>query len=240
MLEYTSNNLRGNMAQRRMFSIGLLESDSFLELSNDSKVVYFYLAIRSDDDGFSKCPKAIKRMLGLNYTAFQTSLNELEKAQLIYIIDGVFVVRHWNKSNRIQKDRYHSTEFKSILNKLILIDKIYYLRDDSNMDTDCIQHVSNMDTDCILSIDKSSVDEERQVELREGVGTSLNEPQSFKEGTELSQKITPEIIKNIDSSHILNDNDINYLCEHIKTNHVNDYVSYVLDYIQDRKLERNL
>lgn len=41
------------MAQRRMFSIGLLESDSFLELSNDSKVLYFYLAIRSDDDGFS-------------------------------------------------------------------------------------------------------------------------------------------------------------------------------------------
>ena len=222
------------MAQRRMFSIGLLESDSFLELSNDSKVVYFYLAIRSDDDGFSKCPKAIERMLGLDDTAFQTSLNELEKSQLIYIIDGVFVVRHWNKSNRIQKDRYHSTEFKSILNKLILIDKIYYLRDDSNMDTDCILSIDKS------SIDKSSVDEERQVELREGVGTSLNEPQSFKEGTELSQKITPEIIKNIDSSHILNDNDINYLCEHIKTNHVNDYVSYVLDYIQDRKLERNL
>lgn len=233
------------MAQRRMFSIGLLESDSFLELSNDAKVVYFYLAIRSDDDGFSKCPKAIKRMLGLDDMAFQTSLNDLEKAQLIYIIDGVFVVRHWNKSNRIQKDRYHSTEFKSILNKLILIDKIYYLRDDSNMDTDCIQHVSNMDTDCILSIDKSSickssVDEERQVELREGVGTSLNEPQSFEEGTELSQKITSEMIKNIDSRHILNNNDIKYLCEYIKTNHLNDYVSYVLDYIQDRKLERNL
>ena len=239
MLEYTSNNLRGNMAQRRMFSIGLLESDSFLELSNDSKVVYFYLAIRSDDDGFSKCPKAIKRMLGLDDMAFQTSLNELEKAQLIYIIDGVFVVRHWNKSNRIQKDRYHSTEFKSILNKLILIDKIYYLRDDSNVDTDCIQHVYNMDTDCILSIDKSStdkssVDEERQAEFREGVGTSLNEPQSFKEGTELYQEITPEMIKNIDSRHILNNNDINYLCEYIKTNHIEDYVSYAIKYIKEK------
>lgn len=231
------------MAQRRMFSIGLLESDSFLELSNDSKVVYFYLAIRSDDDGFSKCPKAIERMLGLDDTAFQTSLNELEKSQLIYIIDGVFVVRHWNKSNRIQKDRYHSTEFKSILNKLILIDKIYYLRDDSNMDTDCIQHVSNMDTDCILSIDKSSidksstdkssVDEERQAEFREGVGTSLNEPQ--KEGTELSQKITPEMIKNIDSRHILNNNDINYLCEYIKTNHIEDYVSCTINHIKEKQ-----
>lgn len=216
------------MAQRRMFSIGLLESDSFLELSNDSKVVYFYLAIRSDDDGFSKCPKAIKRMLGLDDMAFQTSLNELEKAQLIYIIDGVFVVRHWNKSNRIQKDRYHSTEFKSILNKLILIDKIYYLRDDSNMDTDCILSIDKSSTD------KSSVDEERQAEFREGVGTSLNEPQSFKEGTELYQEITPEMIKNIDSRHILNDNDINYLCEYIKTNHIEDYVSCTIKYIKEK------
>lgn len=215
------------MAQRRMFSIGLLESDSFLELSNDSKVVYFYLAIRSDDDGFSKCPKAIKRMLGLDDTSFQTSLNELEKAQLIYIIDGVFVVRHWNKSNQIQKDRYHSTEFKSILNKLILIDKIYYLRDDSNMDTDCILSIDKSSTD------KSSVDEERQAEFREGVGTSLNEPQ--KEGTELYQEITPEMIKNIDSRHILNNNDINFLCERIKNENINDYVSYVIKHIKEKQ-----
>lgn len=221
------------MAQRRMFSIGLLESDSFLELSNDSKVVYSYLAIRSDDDGFSKCPKAIKRMLGLDDMAFQTSLNELEKAQLIYIIDGVFVVRHWNKSNRIQKDRYHSTEFKSILNKLILIDKIYYLRDDSNMDTDCILSIDKSSIGK-SSTDKSSVDEERQAEFREGVGTSLNEPQSFKEGTELYQEITPEMIKNIDSRHILNNNDINYLCEYIKTNHIEDYVSYAIKYIKEK------
>lgn len=229
MLGYILSNLRETMAQRRMFSKELLESDSFLELSNDSKVVYFYLAIRCDDDGFSKCTKVIQRMLGLDDVTFQTSLNELEKANLLYIIDGVSVIRDWKKNNQIQKDRYHSTEFKSILNMLILKDKIYYLKDVSNMDTDCILSIDKS------SIDKSSIDEERQVEFREGVGTSLNEPQSFKEGTELSQKITPEIIQSIDSKHVLNGNDINYLCGYIKDNHIEKYVPCVVEYIKKKK-----
>lgn len=215
------------MAQRRMFSIELLESDSFLDLSNDSKVVYFYLAIRSDDDGFSKCAKAIQRMLGLDDMSFQTALNELEKAQLLYIIDDVFVVRDWKKNNQIQKDRYHSTEFKSILNKLTLKDKIYYLRDVSNMDTECIQHVSNMDTECILSIDKSSkdksskdkssIDEQRQVELREGVGTSLR-----------------ETIKNLDKKNVLKNSDIEYLASTIQDKNESNYVPLVLKYIDEK------
>ena len=222
------------MAQRRMFSKELLESDSFLELSNDSKVVYFYLAIRCDDDGFSKCTKVIQRMLGLDGTSFQTSLNELEKAQLLYIIDDVFVIRDWKKNNQIQKDRYHSTEFKSILNKLVLKDKIYYLGDVSSMDTDCILSIDKSSIGK-YSIDKSNIDEERQVEFREGVETSLNESQSFKEGTKLSQEITSEIIKNIDSKNILNKCDIDFLCEDIKTNHIENYVSHIVEYIQKKQ-----
>ena len=229
MLEYTSNNLRGNMAQRRMFSKEIFESDSFLKLSNNSKVVYVYLSLHSDDDGFSTSIKLVQLMLGLDNTSFQTSLNELEKANLLYIIDGVSVIRDWKKNNQIQKDRYHSTEFKSTSNKLILKDKIYYLKDVSNMDTDCILSIGKS------SIGKSSIDKESKVELREGVETSLNEPQSFKEGTELSQKITPGIIQGIDSKHVLNDNDINYLCGYIKDNHIEKYVPCVLEHIQEKE-----
>ena len=61
-----------------------------------------------------------------------------------------------------------------------------------------------------------------------------SENESAREETKLSQKITSEMIKNIDSRHILNNNDIKYLCEYIKTNHVNDYVSYVIEYIQKK------
>lgn len=86
------------MAQRRMFSKELFESDSFLKLSNNSKVVYVYLSLHSDDDGFSTSIKLVQLMLGLDNTSFQTSLNELEKANLLYIIDGVSVIRDWKKT----------------------------------------------------------------------------------------------------------------------------------------------
>ena len=206
------------MAQRRMFSKELLESDSFLELSNDSKVVYFYLAIRCDDDGFSKCTKMIQRMLGLDDETFHACLNELEKAQLLYVIDDVFVIRDWKKNNQIQKDRYHSTEFKSILNKLVLIDKTYYLRDVSNMDTDCILSIDKS------SIDKSSIDKERQEQLKEGLETPLNE----------QQKII-EIIQSVDDNNILNNSDIEMLVSTIQAMNITDYVPIVAKYIQEKE-----
>lgn len=61
-----------------------------------------------------------------------------------------------------------------------------------------------------------------------------SENESMREETKLSQKITPEIIQNIDSSHILNDNDINFLCEHIKDSRMDNYVPYVVEYIQKK------
>lgn len=60
------------------------------------------------------------------------------------------------------------------------------------------------------------------------------ENESMREETKLSQKITPEMIKNIDSRHILNNNDIKYLCEHIKDSHMDNYVPYVVEYIQKK------
>lgn len=62
-----------------------------------------------------------------------------------------------------------------------------------------------------------------------------SENESVREETKLSQKITKETIKGIDSSHILNDNDIKYICEHIKDSHMDNYVPYVVEYIQKKK-----
>lgn len=62
-----------------------------------------------------------------------------------------------------------------------------------------------------------------------------SENESVREETKPSQKITKEIIQDIDKKHILDNCDIEFLCGYIKTNHMDNYVQYVLDYIEKKK-----
>ena len=52
------------MAQRRMFSPQITESDAFIEMSLSSQALYFHLCMNADDDGFVKNPKSIQRLVG--------------------------------------------------------------------------------------------------------------------------------------------------------------------------------
>ena len=55
------------MAKRRMFSPGItIDSDAFGDMPHDSQLLYFYLALRADDDGFVANPKAVMRMGGFS------------------------------------------------------------------------------------------------------------------------------------------------------------------------------
>jgi hypothetical protein len=47
------------MAQRRMFSLKIIDSDLFLDMPSSSQLLYFHLAMRGDDDGFVSSPKKI-------------------------------------------------------------------------------------------------------------------------------------------------------------------------------------
>ena len=40
------------MAQRRMFSPNIVDSDAFLDMPASSQLLYFHLGMRADDDGF--------------------------------------------------------------------------------------------------------------------------------------------------------------------------------------------
>ncbi len=48
------------MANRRMFSLDIIDSDAFLDMPNESQNLYFHLAMRADDDGFVNSPKKIQ------------------------------------------------------------------------------------------------------------------------------------------------------------------------------------
>ena len=54
------------MAEKRMFSTKITETDMFLDLSLSSQCLYFHLNMYADDEGFVSGVKKIMRMINAN------------------------------------------------------------------------------------------------------------------------------------------------------------------------------
>ncbi len=133
------------MANRRMFSLDVVDTDKFLDMPASSQNLYFHLGMRADDDGFVSSPRRITKLV--NCAA--DDLNVLiSRGFILDAGDGIIVVSHWRQNNYIPKDRYHPTIYQK--EKALLTDDggVYKLN------TPCIQNASNLDTQ--IRIDKSS------------------------------------------------------------------------------------
>ena len=93
------------MAERRMFSKTVIDSDAFLDLPPAAQALYFHLAMQADDDGFINSSRRIQRMIG----AAEQDLSLLVDAGFLLRFDtGAVVVRHWKLHNYIRPDRHLS------------------------------------------------------------------------------------------------------------------------------------
>jgi len=104
------------MADKRMFSKSIIDSDHFLDMPVSAQCLYFHLAMRADDDGFVNCAKKIMRLLG----ASDDDMKLLAAKQ--YVIpfrSGVMVIRHWRMHNLLRPDRYKQTEYQDEMKCLV-------------------------------------------------------------------------------------------------------------------------
>lgn len=97
------------MAQRRMFSRKITESDQFLDMPMSSQVLYFHVNMQADDDGFVGNVKMIKRMIGASDDDLKILIS---KEYLIPFESGVVVIKDWKIHNYIRSDRYNETFYK--------------------------------------------------------------------------------------------------------------------------------
>lgn len=135
------------MAERRMFSKTIIDSDAFLDMPLSSQSLYFHLSMRADDEGFVNNPKKIQRVIGCS----EDDLKLLIAKKFILAFDnGVIVIKHWKIHNYIQKDRYKPTVYQEEKQQLHMKENKSY-----TLDTKCIQDVSKMDTQ--VSIGKDSI-----------------------------------------------------------------------------------
>lgn len=111
------------MAERRMFSKTIIDSDAFLDMPLSTQVLYFHLSMRADDDGFINNPKKIQRMVGCNQDDITLLI---AKRFVIPFESGVCVIKHWRIHNYIRTDRYKETPYQEEKSQLILKDNNSY------------------------------------------------------------------------------------------------------------------
>lgn len=146
------------MAARRMFARDIVESDDFLDLTPGARALYLHLGVQADDDGFLNNVRSLLRMAGVPKSDLELLV---ARGFLIAFPSGVYCMTHWKRSNYLQRDRYHPTNFTEERSMLSLDDTgMYHLLDAQNLD------VSKMDTTCIHRIGKDRIDQVRIDQVR--------------------------------------------------------------------------
>lgn len=134
------------MAQKRMFTMKIVDSDAFLDMPLTAQCLYFHLNMRADDDGFIGNTKKIMRMIGAREDDYKLLI---AKRFIIEFEDSVVVIKHWWMHNTLAKDRYHETSYLDEKNQLKLKEnKSYTLKGEGIPLKKCEQDVNKMLTDC--------------------------------------------------------------------------------------------
>lgn len=105
------------MAERRMFTQKIVDSDAFLDMPLTAQALYFHLNMRADDDGFVNNPKKIQRMIGASDDDLKLLI---AKRFLLAFENGVVVIKHWRMHNLLRKDRYNPTQYQEQMEQLLL------------------------------------------------------------------------------------------------------------------------
>lgn len=161
-----------------MFSMKIVDSDAFMELSQTAQLLYFHLAMRADDDGFIGNPKRIMRAIGSCEDDMKLLL---VKRFLLSFPNGIVVVKHWRIHNYIQTDRYNPTQYLEEKSSITVKENGSY--------TECIQNVDILDTQVRLgkdSIGKSKSKDTGDAEASREQPPAAKKPKREKKPAEFS------------------------------------------------------
>ena len=138
------------MAQKRMFSLSVIDTDNFLSMPMSSRLLYYELGMRADDDGFVDNWRKILMFTGLK----EDDLKILIARQFIIPFEtGVIVIRHWRLNNYLRADRYTQTNYIEEKSQLEFEENGAY-------------SLKNKVGIPLVDTDKNSIDKNRLVEKR--------------------------------------------------------------------------
>lgn len=150
------------MANKRMFSLEVINTDSFMEMPLTAQALYFHLGMRADDDGFIASPRQIMKAVECKQDDMKILVS---KGFVIPFENGVVVIRHWKQNNYIRPDRYRETAYLAEKQRLFIENNIYNVAQ-AGIPSD-IPVVTDLDTQYRLG--KDSID-------KDSIGTISSEP----------------------------------------------------------------
>lgn len=105
------------MAERRMFSKKVIDTDWFMDMPPSTQNLYFHLSMRADDDGFVSSPKRIVKIINATEDDYKLLI---AKKFIIPFESGVCVITDWRINNYLRSDRYTGTIYQDEKKELSL------------------------------------------------------------------------------------------------------------------------
>ena len=144
------------MAEKRMFTQKIIDSDAFLDMPLSTQALYFHLNMRADDDGFINNPKRIQRTIGASEDDLKLLI---AKRFVICFENGVIVIKHWRMHNTLRKDRYNPTVYQEQYALLEVKDNNAYTEKQDD-DTSTTWQPSGNHLEPQYRLDKNSIDKD--------------------------------------------------------------------------------
>ena len=185
------------MADKRMFSSKIIDSDAFIEMSPMARLLYFNLSLHADDDGFTNSARREMKIVG----AQDSDLDELVDNKFVIRFDsGVVAIKHWRINNTIRSDRYKATTYtdeKSLLT--IEPNGAYTIKSEVNnngIPSDNHKNIDGIPSDnqCVPQIrgGEDRLEEDRLGEIRLGEGCACVREESSEIQADCLASPSPE------------------------------------------------
>ena len=212
------------MADKRMFTKKVTDSDAFIEMSSAAQALYFHLNQGADDDGFNN-------QVQIAMLKAHASTDDLKilmaKNFVIRFESGVIVIKHWRMHNTLRKDRYTPTNFQEELSLLGIKDNGSYTR----LPSGCQVVAERLPQ---VSIGKCSIDKVSVVEGSVADDTAAAATEDEEEGMEDGQLklIGGELGRNV---VYLSDRQMGDLMDKLGFDAFNRYVDRLATFIIEKK-----
>lgn len=187
------------MAEKRMFSKKIIDTDWFMDMPASSQNLYFHLSMRADDDGFVASPKRIIKLIGATEDDYKILIG---KKFIIPFESGVCVITDWRINNYLRNDRYAETVYKEEKEQLTLNENGKYILGIPPVDLVLSNSISNSNSIYNYNKEDKSLREEENKKQKHKYGEYkhilLTDEELEKLNTEFGEEETQKAITYLD------------------------------------------